>query len=83
MAPAQVPPMSKPYDLQNLLQRCKARGLDLVEEEAKIVFHELVGWAQDSAALSPGKVDDLVALGLPELEKLVMPLIDKIDGEQG
>lgn len=78
-----VPPMVKAYDIQNLLARFAAKGLDLTEEAAKIVLEESCAWMQESAPLSENKVDDLVSLGLPQLKNVMLPLIDKIDGEVG
>lgn len=78
-----VPAMTKAYDIQNLIARAKSRGLDLTEEAAKMLLQETSGWLVESAALSENKVDDLVAIGIPQLEKVMMPLIDKIDGQVG
>lgn len=75
--------MEKPYDLKDLMGRLKGKGLDLTEEAAKLVLHETCVWIQESAALSPNKLDDLAAVGVPELEKLALKLVDKIDGQEG
>lgn len=75
--------MEKPYDLKDLIARLKGKGLDLTEEAAKLVLHETCVWIQESAVISPNKLDDLAALGVPELEKLALKLVDKIDGQEG
>lgn len=79
----QVAPMTKAYDIQNLIERFKSKGLDLTEEAAKLMLGETCDWMVESAALSENKVDDLVSIGIPKLKDVMLPLIDKIDGEQG
>lgn len=71
--------MQKAYDLKDLLSRCKAQGLELTEEAAKIFTKELIGWADDSAVLSENKIDDIARIGYPELQKILLGLADKIN----
>lgn len=75
--------MQKAYDLNDLVQKLKARGLDVAEEGAKVIVEETSGWIVESAALSENKIDDVVALGMPHLQKLALGLVDKIDGKEG
>lgn len=78
-----APTMEKPYDLKVLLEKLKARGVDLAEDALKLVIEETSAWVVESAALSPNKIDDLAAIGMPELKKLALNLADKVDGKEG
>lgn len=69
----------KAYDLNELLKKLKNQGLELTEEAVKIVVKELLVWLKESAAISENKIDDIAALGLPELEKLAMKLAEDIN----
>jgi len=69
----------KAYDFNVLLEKLKGQGVELGEEAAKVVIKALVEWLKESAALSENKIDDLAALGLPELEKLALSLADDIN----
>lgn len=76
--------MLKAYDVQDLLSRCKADGLELAEQEIGKVYKHLKEWAADSAALSENKIDDVVEpLAFIGLDPILLPLIDKIDGQVG
>lgn len=69
----------KAYDLKVLLEKLKSQGLELTEEAVKIFVKQLVEWLKESAAASSNKIDDVAALGLPELEKLALGLADQIN----
>lgn len=71
--------MTKAYEIKNLLERCKAQGLELTEEAAKIFAKELIAWADDSAVISENKIDDIARIGYPELQKILLGLADKIN----
>lgn len=75
--------MTKAYDLADLEARLKAQGLPVAEGAAKLVIQQVAGWLVDSAALSANKIDDVAALGIPELETLALGIADKIDGKIG
>lgn len=75
--------MEKAYDIKALVAKLKARGLDVAEEAAKIMIEETCDWVVESAGKSDNKIDDVVALGIPQLEKLALGLADKIDGQVG
>lgn len=79
--------MTKAYDLQALAEKLKSKGLPIAleagEEAAKQVYIAVKEWAVESAALSETKVDDLVAPFYGHLDQIVLPLVDKIDGEVG
>ncbi len=69
----------KAYDINELLKKLKAQGLELTEEAVKIFVKQLVEWLRESAVISPNKIDDVASLGLPELEKLALGLADQIN----
>lgn len=73
----------KPYDLSVLTAKLKERGLNLVEDEVKVVIHELAGWLSESAKLSETPFDDVALAVIPLLEKAGTDLADKIDGQVG
>lgn len=73
--------MEKAYEIKSLVEKFKARGLDLGEEVAKMVVEETFSWAEESAKLSENKYDDLVPFSLVKSE--VLKLADKIDGQVG
>lgn len=74
---------NKPYDLKVLMEKLKARGLDIAEDMAKVVVEETLVWVDESAAASENKVDDLARIGIPALKELALKLADKIDGKEG
>lgn len=73
--------MEKAYDVKVLVEKLKARGLDIAEDMAMVVIEETAAWVVESAALSENKIDDLAALGMPQLVTLAKGLTDKIDGK--
>lgn len=75
--------MTKAYDVQDLLGRLKGDGLDLVEHEVGLVYKHLKEWIQESAVLSENKIDDVVAPFIGQLDPVMLPLIDKINGHEG
>lgn len=75
--------MEKAYDIGALGERLKAKGLDLAEGAAGIVYVEVKEWLKESAALSENKFDDLASPFLDQLDTVVLPQIDKIDGAVG
>jgi hypothetical protein len=79
--------MEKAYDLKVLGEKLKAKGLPIAEEAletiAKEVYIAVKEWAKESAPVSESKVDDFIAPFYDQLDALVFPLVDKIDGEVG
>lgn len=79
--------MTKAYDLKDLGEKLKAKGLpiaeDMLEKIAGEVYLAVKQWAKESAPLSETKVDDFVSPFYDQLDAIVLPLIDKIDGKQG
>lgn len=78
-----TPVPAKAYDLNVLLSKMKARGLDIAEDMAKVLVEEMAQWIVESAAISENKIDDVAALGMPQLKALALGLADKIDGQVG
>lgn len=75
--------MEKAYDLGALGDMIKAEGLELAEDGAGKVYKAVKAWFEQSAALSQNKFDDLVIPFLGNVDSVVLPQIDKIDGKQG
>lgn len=79
--------MEKAYDLKELAKKIVASGLpglkDVAEEEALKIYQATKEWAKESAVLSANKVDDFIAPFYDQLDALVLPAIDKIDGQKG
>lgn len=75
--------MEKAYDLKALVEKLKAKGLDVAEETAKIALQEVFQWVEDSAKLSATPYDDMGLIVLPQLKKLALEAADKIDGAVG
>lgn len=71
------------YDLKDLVSKLKGRGLDVAEEAGKVVVEELVSWLQESAALSATPFDNIALVILPEIKRLALEVVDKIDGKVG
>ena len=76
-------PTKTAYDLKVLAEKLRGRGLDIAEEAAGIVYVELKAWLKESALLSENKIDDVVVAFLDQLDPIVLPQIDKIDGKVG
>ena len=75
--------MDKAYDGQALVEKLKARGLDVAEDVATEVLGAVFEFFEESAVLSENKYDDLVLAILPMLKNEALKAIDKIDGEVG
>lgn len=72
----------KAYDLNELLVELKAKGLDLAEDAAEHVYVAVREWAKKSAIASQNPYDDLAVPFFKQLDQIVMPEIDKIDGKK-
>lgn len=74
--------MGKAYDLKVLVERLKARGLDLAEDAAMLFVEELEAFVIESALLSKTPYDDILVPIMPQLtKKLKADVVDKIDGK--
>ena len=75
--------MEKAYDFGEFAKRLKEQGLIAAEDLAGGVYMELKKWLSESAALSENKLDDIAIPFLNQLDPIVLPQIDKIDGKEG
>lgn len=75
--------MEKPYQLKDLGDKLKGKGLDLAEEAVGHVYEATKEWLKESAVLSENKVDDVVMPFIDQLDPIVKPQIDKINGKEG
>lgn len=75
--------MEKAYDLAELGRRLKAKGLVEAEDLALEVYKEVKQFLKDSAVLSATPYDNLAVPFIDQLDALVLPRIDKIDGAVG
>lgn len=72
--------MEKAYDKKVLLEKLKARGLDVAEEAVVIMIEETLAWVEESAPISKTPYDDMALIIIPPLKKLAIDTADKIDG---
>ena len=71
------------YDLKLLGDKLKEEGIELAEDAAGKAYKALRAWFVESAALSENKFDDLVVPFISQVDNVVLPQIDKIDGKVG
>lgn len=75
--------MEKAYDLKDLGKKLKDAGLPIAEDAlqstGKNAYVALKAWLKESAALSPNKVDDVLAPFIDNADPVVMPAIEGID----
>lgn len=75
--------MEKAYDVGELLEILKSKGVVIAEDLAEQSFAAFMEWIRQSAALSSTPYDDMALGFLTGLETKVKEAIDKIDGEEG
>lgn len=75
--------MEKAYDLKELASKLKSKGLDVAEDAAKHVVEGVVEWFEESAKLSATPYDDMALIVLPQVKKMALEAVDKIDGQVG
>lgn len=73
----------KAYDLKELAKELKSHGLDVAEEGAEAVVKSFFSWVKKSAPLSKTPYDDMAMVIVPQIEKQILALVDKIDGQEG
>ncbi len=78
-----VAAMEKPFDVKNLMERLKAKGLDAAEEVVKVVAGEAIDWSAESCALHPNAIVKIGAGIILAAKPAVMKELDKIDGQVG
>ncbi len=67
----------KAFDLEDLKQILKAKGLPDIENLAKHVFEGVCEWAEKGVKASPSNMDDFALAVLPPFKAFV---IGKLDG---
>lgn len=75
--------MKEAYDLKMLGDKLKENGLELAEDAAGIVYKCVKEWVKDSAVKSSTPYDNVAIIVMDQLDAVVLPQIDKIDGEEG
>lgn len=75
--------MEKAYDLKDLAKKMQSKGLNIAEEAAGEAYEAVKEWFKESAELSQNPFDNMVVPFLAQVDAVVKPAIDKIDGEQG
>jgi len=79
--------MDKAYDLkalgQKIAEKAKEDGLHLAEEAAeklaKAAYFGVKEWAKGSAGLSANPIDDFAAKFYDQLDRFIIPQIEKLD----
>lgn len=72
--------MEKAYELKALLNKFKAHGLELAEEEAKNIIADVCEWLEESGKMTAMPYDDMAfAVALPKVKELVLGLAEKIN----
>ena len=61
----------------------KEEGLELLEDGAEKAYAAFKKWLRKSAAATSTPFDDYAVKFLDKLDPIVLPVIDKIDGEVG
>lgn len=75
--------MEKAYDVKVLLERLKAKGLDLAEKGLVDTLDTVNEWVGESAKLSATPLDDMAhGVGQPFVA-FVKTKIDLLDGQAG
>lgn len=72
----------KAFDLKDLAQKLKEKGLPEVEQLAEKSYEAIKEWYVESAALSENKIDDVIVPFLGLVDNFVKPQIDKIHKEE-
>jgi len=75
--------MKNAYDVKELLEIIKGKGLSIAEESAEIVVESVLQWVKESAKLSATPYDDMALIVLPQLEEYIKKAVNKIDGKEG
>lgn len=71
--------MEKPFDVKDLGEKLKAAGLELAEENVKVLLPIFLDWIEDSVKMTENKFDDFFMMARPQIEAVLMPAIEKIN----
>lgn len=74
--------MTKAYDIKDLVAKLKGKGLDVAEDAAKEAVLSVFDWLEESATVSPTPYDNVLLIVYPEVKKMVLNTVDKIDGKE-
>lgn len=73
--------MEKAFDLKDLAVKMKAAGLPEAEMMAEKMYDTFKLWMKESVEKTPSPYDDLVLALFASLDKIVLPALEKIDGQ--
>lgn len=73
--------MEKAYDLKLLGEELKKEGLEIAEESLKIVVNAMFNFLEKSAELSETPYDNMAAMLYPQIKKLILEEVEKINKE--
>ena len=71
----------KAYDLKLLVEKLKEGGIELLEEEAKVLIKATFAWLTESAVISKTPYDNMAAIVYPQVEGLILDQAEKINPE--
>lgn len=69
----------KAYDLKLLLEKLKAQGIEVLEENAKILVETTFDWLEESAKLSKTPYDDMAVVIYPKAKELILEQAERIN----
>lgn len=75
--------MEKPFDMKDLVDRCKVNGLDMTEDLAKEVAGVTIDWLKESCAIHSNVLLRLFSPMVEAVRPSIMEELDKIDGQKG
>lgn len=75
--------MEKAYDIKDLGKKLVAAGVIQAEDLAIDAYSVIKNWVKESALLSSTPLDNLAVPFIDQLDAIVLPQLDKIDGQVG
>ncbi len=75
--------LEKAWDLKALAAAAKEQGLEVAEEQAKVLAILVLDFVDQSVSLTPTPMDDLAKVAVGPAKNFLLALADKIDGEVG
>ena len=70
----------KAYDLKQLLEILKGKGLVIAEDAAHVLTDSVFQWLTESAIISANNYDNIAMIVYPEIKKFIDAQVEKIDG---
>lgn len=71
------------YDIKDLGEKLKSRGLNVAEEALGGVVEDVLGWLESSVKESATPYDDVLLGVIPLVKAELLKQIDKINGHPG